>query len=60
VLVTFTTPKSLHLEYTFDNVQLMEWREAPATKQAIWVAADAIRADRDTTATVTAAGCPAG
>ena len=60
VLVTFTTPKSLHLEYTFDNVRLMEWRGAPATKQAIWVAADAIRADRDTNATVTAAGCPAG
>ena len=60
VLVTFRTPKALLLEYTFDNVRLMEWRGAPATKQPIWVAADALRADRDTTTTVTSAGCPAG
>jgi len=38
----------------------MEWRAAPATTQPIWVAADALRSDRDTTATVTVAGCPAG
>jgi hypothetical protein len=60
VLITFSTPKSLYLEYTFDNVQLMEWRAAPSTTRAIWVAADALRAARDTTATVTASGCPAG
>lgn len=60
VMITFTTPKSLFLQYTFDNVRLMEWRAAPATEQPIWVAADAIRADHDTTATVTMAGCPAG
>jgi hypothetical protein len=60
VLVTFKTPKSLYLEYTFDNVRLMEWRGAPATSQAIWVAADALRAGHDMTAIVTASGCPAG
>jgi hypothetical protein len=60
VLLTFETPRSLYLEYTLDNVRLIEWRRAPATKHPIWVAADALRADRDTVATVTAAGCPAG
>jgi poly-gamma-glutamate capsule biosynthesis protein CapA/YwtB (metallophosphatase superfamily) len=60
VLVTFTAPQSLYLEYTFDNVRLMEWRAAPTTDVPIWVAADALRSARETTAIVTAAGCPAG
>jgi hypothetical protein len=60
VMITFKTPKSLFLQYTFDNVQLMEWRAAPSTTAPIWVAADAVRADRDMTAGVTVAGCPAG
>ena len=38
----------------------MEWRAAPSANTPIWVAADALRADRDTTAGVTVAGCPAG
>ena len=59
-MITFKTPKALFLQYTFDNVQLMEWRAAPATDQPIWAAADALRSDRDMTATVTVAGCPAG
>lgn len=60
VLVTFTAPQSLYLAYTFDNVGLMEWRAAPTTDVPIWVAADALRSARETTAIVTAAGCPAG
>jgi poly-gamma-glutamate capsule biosynthesis protein CapA/YwtB (metallophosphatase superfamily) len=59
-MITFKTPKALFLQYTFDNVQLMEWRAAPAIEQPIWAAADALRSDHDVTATVTVAGCPAG
>jgi hypothetical protein len=60
VMITLKTPKALFLQYTFDNVRLMEWRRAPSTTQPIWVAADALRTARDMTASVTVAGCPAG
>jgi hypothetical protein len=57
-LLTFKIPKAVYQEYALDNVRLMEWRGAPRGERAIWVPADAIRSDRDVTATVTAAGCP--
>ena len=56
-LITFKTPKAVYQEYAFDNVRLMEWRGAPSGERPIWVPADAIRSDRDTTLTVAAAGC---
>jgi len=51
------TPPALRGRLAVDNLRIVEWRPAPATESATWVAADLVRAVGQRSVELTVSGC---